>query len=197
MICSRVVGENGITSLMSRPSELEVSYSSAIADNSSESAAAMPVDADIVPQTQPSAVPVASSFHHLDILQPRNPSAAAHPSRLFTASELAVLPADQMFDRQKLKQQAKKAKKRAAIAAKTEDDLVFGFDFMGVSHEDDGDEIEVETVKAKRTKKEKAKPKPAPKPAAEVMAIDEEAKKESDFAAFLQSVGGAFLQAVT
>lgn len=156
--------------------------------------AEMPVDEDvIVPQSTTSAAPIAStSYHHMDTLQPRNPGAAAHPSRLFTASELAVLPADQMFDRQKLKQQAKKAKKRAAVAAKTEDDLVFGFDFMGVSHEDEEDAIEVETVKPKRSKKEKAKAKAsAAKPVPAVMEIDEDTKKENDFAAFLQTVGGA------
>lgn len=131
-------------------------------------------------------------------------TAPAHPSKLFTAEELAVLPADSIFERQRMKQAAKKAKKRKAEAEKTEGELTFGLLGVGLSEEDhDGleDRLEDGRTFVKRSKKEKMKAAKLRKKMAEKaasnaggmeMEVDEDIKKEQDFAKFLAGVGGEF-----
>lgn len=107
-------------------------------------------------------------------------------SKLFTPEELAVLPPD-MLGRQKLKQQAKKAKKKRAANGRTEDELMLGF--MGMGVEEPASELDEPASRPMTKNKAKGKKK-ASRPAQ--MEVDEEASKEADFALFLANVGGRF-----
>lgn len=115
------------------------------------------------------------------------PSAPASSSRLFTREEIAVLPPT-LLDRQKLNKQAKKAKKRKAAAQRTEGELMYGLMGMGVEEQAPIAEFDENALREKPGKRLKKDQKRRPQPAA--MEIDEEAKKEADFAKFLANVGG-------
>lgn len=109
-------------------------------------------------------------------------------AKLFTQDELAVLP-DGLLDRQRQKQLAKKAKKKRLAAGKTEDELMAGFLGMGVD-EEQAAAIEVERPSKKALRKEKRKAqaqKVIHRPTDAEM--DAEARREADFASFLQTVG--------
>ncbi|WWD16597.1 hypothetical protein CI109_101025 [Kwoniella shandongensis] len=122
----------------------------------------------------------------------------AQPNKLFTPEELAVLPSG-ILDRQKMRQQAKKAKKRQAAVARTEGELMLGFMDMGMEEP----EAEVEEIPsqplAKRSKKEKRKEKKTKNGGVGLsrqereremeVEMDEEEKKEKDFASFLATIG--------
>lgn len=144
--------------------------------------------------------------------------AAADAARLFTREEMANLPPS-VIDRQKLKQQAKKAKKRKVAAEKTEGELMYGFMGMDVQEQEPVAELDDEAIrrissgkKARREKKKaRAAGRPVPSKGAQGraqksqngmemegedgggMMLDEDAKKEADFANFLANVGGESL----
>jgi len=108
-------------------------------------------------------------------------------AKLFTQDELAVLP-DGLLDRQRQKQLAKKAKKKRLAAGRTEDELMAGFLGMGVDEAEQAAVIEVERPSKKAMRKEKKKAqKVVHRPTNAEM--DAEARKEADFANFLQTVG--------
>ncbi|KAL1410362.1 nuclear GTP-binding protein nug1 [Vanrija albida] len=120
----------------------------------------------------------------------------ADPARLFTSAELAHAPA---LDRARQKAAAKKAKKRQAIAEKTEAELLGGFIGMdmdnGAMYNDDAAPT-IKTAKQKREDKKaaaKARAQAAQSaraPAAEMeLEGGAETKKEADFASFLASMG--------
>ena len=129
----------------------------------------VPAPANFPQQTRP--VPLAS----------RQPPAMT-ATRLFTSEELAVLPID-MLDRQKLKRQAKKAKKRFIATQKTEAELMLGF--IGMDVEESESDLEesaprIPVRKAKKAKKKASKSTP--------MEVDEELRKEADFAESLATI---------
>lgn len=118
---------------------------------------------------------------------------------LFTKEELAVLSPG-VIDRAKLKQQAKKAKKRQQAQAKTEGELMYGMMGMDVEHQEPISISEAK-VSARQLKKDKKRARDAKmrqemqaakaqKSDAGGMELDEDQKKEADFAAFLANVGG-------
>lgn len=108
-------------------------------------------------------------------------------AKLFTQDELAVLP-DGLLDRQRQKQLAKKAKKKRLAAGRTEDELMAGFLGMGVDEAEQAAVIEFERPSKKAMRKEKKKAqKVVHRPTNAEM--DAEARKEADFANFLQTVG--------
>ena len=120
---------------------------------------------------------------------------------LFTKEELAVLSPG-VIDRSKLKQQAKKAKKRQMAQAKTEGELMYGMMGMDVEHQEPIDISEAK-VSARQLKKDKKRARDArtkqemlaaraPAKDAGAMELDVDQKKEADFAAFLANVGGEF-----
>nr|XP_019050286.1 nuclear GTP-binding protein [Kwoniella bestiolae CBS 10118]OCF29216.1 nuclear GTP-binding protein [Kwoniella bestiolae CBS 10118] len=145
--------------------------------------------------------------------QPLSSRQPAAQSRLFTAEELAVLPSG-MLDRSKAKATLKKAKKRRAAVERTEGELMLGF--MGMDVEEptaeleelpSGDEVPgngvgERSVLSKKSKKEKRKAKKEREVqqrredrAMEVEMgmdeeMDEEGRKEKDFASFLANMGG-------
>lgn len=111
-------------------------------------------------------------------------------TKLFTPEELATLPVG-VLDRQKLKQQAKKAKRRRAEVEKTEGDLMLGFMDIGIGEREIEPELDLVRPSARKIKKAKkaaAKARQMQRPSE--MEVDEEAKKEADFASFLANVGG-------
>ncbi|KAK8861494.1 hypothetical protein IAR55_002315 [Kwoniella newhampshirensis] len=120
----------------------------------------------------------------------------AQPNKLFTPEELAVLPSG-MLDRQKMKQQAKKAKKRQAAVARTEGELMLGFMDMGMEEpEAQVEEIPMNQSMTKKSRKEKRKenkkkmvPSRQEREKAMEVEMDEEEKKEKDFANFLATIG--------
>ncbi|WVQ78714.1 hypothetical protein IAT38_000801 [Cryptococcus sp. DSM 104549] len=133
-------------------------------------------------------------------LLPRAPlhHPSAQPTRLFTQEELAVLPSN-LLDRNKLKSQAKKAKKRRAAAERTEGELMAGFIDMDMD-EPEAMVEELPSVPEQRSKKEKRKEKKAAESnarreqrreeaEAQEMEMDEDAKKEKEFANFLANMG--------
>jgi nuclear GTP-binding protein len=129
-------------------------------------------------------------------LVPRNPQVAPS-NKLFTPEELAVLP-EGMLGRQKQKQLAKKAKKKRAAAEQTEGELMLGFMGMGVEEpeaedmEEDMETLRPSAKKIKRDKKKRAlaKTKIGQGKKVETMDVDDDARKEADFASFLAGVGG-------
>lgn len=128
---------------------------------------------------------------------------------MFTKEELAVLPPG-VIDRQKLKQQAKKAKKRQEAKEKTEGELMYGMMGMDVEQQEPINYVPPPRLSAKQLRKEKqraraAREKEANRAAAAAalpsakastsaggMELDEDLdrKKEADFANFLANVGG-------
>lgn len=110
--------------------------------------------------------------------------AAADPARLFAPEELAHAPQTAM-QRQKAKKAEKKAKKRRAAAEQTEGELLLGF--MDMDVEEPGEEMEAPVLKTARQKREERKAK-KPRVQAPIV-VDEEAKKEDDFAKFLATMG--------
>ena len=113
-------------------------------------------------------------------------TALSRKARMFTQEELAVLP-ESVLDPHKSKAQAKKAKRRRAAAERTEGDLLLGFMDMGVERPTDTPSLP--------TKKQKMRAKKARTQAERVRALpsdreaDEAARKEEDFARFLNNVG--------
>ncbi|CAD6566421.1 MAG: hypothetical protein TREMPRED_002576 [Tremellales sp. Tagirdzhanova-0007] len=120
--------------------------------------------------------PTASSLKAL-------PPGPASKTKLFTQEELAVLPNDAL-DRQKRKQQAKKAKKRRLATEKTEGELLLGFLGMDIEEPESVTQETVPVVSSRKVKK-KAKRN---KPPTTSMELDEEEKKEADFANFLATM---------
>jgi len=128
-------------------------------------------------------------------------------NRLFTKEELAVLSPG-VIDRGKLKQQAKKAKKRQMAQAKTEGELMYGMMGMDVEQQEPVDTSGGFKVSARQLKKDKKRArdarerqlqqaaKAAEKGESGGMELDADAemdqKKEADFAAFLANVGGEY-----
>ena len=122
---------------------------------------------------------------------------------LFTKEELAVLSPG-VIDRSKLKQQAKKAKKRQMAQAKTEGELMYGMMGMDVEHQEPLDISNEAKISARQLKKDKKRAREArskqelqaakaQKPRdTGAMEMDMDHKKEADFAAFLANVGGEF-----
>jgi nuclear GTP-binding protein len=120
---------------------------------------------------------------------------------LFTKEELAVLSPG-VIDRSKLKQQAKKAKKRQMAQAKTEGELMYGMMGMDVEHQEPLDISNEAKVSARQLKKDKKRARDAKlrqemqaakaqaRPVDGGMELDVDQKKEADFAAFLANVGG-------
>lgn len=122
----------------------------------------------------------------------------ADPARLFTAAELASGPA---LDRARQKAAAKKAKKRQAIAERTEAELLGGFIGMdvdnGAHYNDDAPAPTIKTAKQKRDDKKaaaklRAQAAQAARAPAPEMELDRgtETKNEAEFASFLASMGG-------
>lgn len=113
-------------------------------------------------------------------------------ARMYTAEELALLPPG-LLHRQKQKQLAKKAKKKRAAAGLTEAELMAGFVTMDVE-ERAGDEMDEEPVRL--SKKQLLKEKKRKQKAQKVVErptdaeMDAEARREADFANFLNTVGG-------
>ncbi|KAK6907257.1 nuclear GTP-binding protein [Kwoniella mangroviensis CBS 8886] len=155
--------------------------------------------------------PIASSSTSSFPIQPVLPrQSGLQNNRLFTAEELAVLPAG-MLDRSKAKAAMKKAKKRRAAVERTEGELMLGF--MGMDVEEPMAELEEITsgterdmmggersVLSKKSKKEKRKAKKdkenQQKRQNKTMDMDEEmdgededGRKEKDFANFLANMG--------
>lgn len=89
-----------------------------------------------------------------------------------------MLPKD-MLNRHRAKQQAKKAKKRRVASQRTEDELLLGFMGMGVEEPES-----VEPAPRPERKKAKKIAKPVQ------MEVDEDVRKEGDFANFLATMGG-------
>lgn len=122
---------------------------------------------------------------------------------LFTKEELAILPPS-VVDRAKLKQQAKKAKKRQIAQAKTDGELMYGM--MGMDVEPPAPvQVEEPKMSNRQLRKMQKKARDArvraemqgatkakPKASAGDMEVDLDRKKEADFAAFLANVGGEF-----
>jgi nuclear GTP-binding protein len=148
-----------------------------------------------------SAIPIDSPADPLDPLK----KVRSSRNRLFTKEELAVL-SPSVIDRGKLKQQAKKAKKRQMAQAKTEGELMYGMMGMEVEHQEPVDTSAGFKVSARQLKKDKKRARDArerqlqqaakasEKGESGGMALDADAemdqKKEADFAAFLANVGG-------
>lgn len=109
-------------------------------------------------------------------------------AKLFTADEIAVLP-EGLLDRQRQKQLAKKAKKKRLAAGKTEDELMAGFLDMGVEEQEHIPFVEVERPSKKALRKEKKKAQKVVINRPTDAEMDAEARKEADFASFLQTVG--------
>lgn len=140
--------------------------------------------------------PISSNILHFPV-QPQ--TAQAH--KLFTTEELAVLPAG-VLDRKKAKSLAKKAKKRRAAVERTEGELMAGFMDMDMEEPEAREEMETQmptfeqkSKKDKRkTKKEtQAKQRKETTKMAAEMEIDEDARKEAEFASFLANMGGKCL----
>ena len=115
----------------------------------------------------------------------------ADAARLFTADELAVLP-DGLLDRQRQKQLAKKLKKKRMAAGQTENELMAGFLDMGVDedlHAGIDVQVPVQRPTKKALRKEKKKAQKIARPAEKEVEMDPEAKREAEFASFLQQVG--------
>lgn len=119
---------------------------------------------------------------------------------MFTKEELAVLPAG-VLGRHKLKQQAKKAKKRQEAKEKTEGELMYGMMGMDVEQQEPINYVPPPRLSAKQIRKDKQRAKAAREKeakraessaAAGGMEMDEDIdrKKEADFANFLANVGG-------
>ena len=140
---------------------------------------------------RPAPIPVAPDSPPLSVapsITRRGP--VTNAARLFTADELAVLP-EGLLDRQRQKQLAKKAKKKRAAAGLTEAELMAGFVGMDVEEQDpemDAEMGEVQRPSKKQVRKEKKKAQKVEKPAPRIE-VDPEAKREADFASFLQQVG--------
>ncbi|WVQ94626.1 hypothetical protein IAU59_001706 [Kwoniella sp. CBS 9459] len=141
---------------------------------------------------------------------PRQPGLRS--DKLFTSEELAMLP-EGVLDRQKAKQAAKKAKKKRAAAERTEGELMLGF--MGMDVEEPQAQVEeintptaereefaypVREVLSKKSKKEKRKEKKVQQIVQrraervevdqdEDMGMDDDQRKEADFANFLSNMG--------
>lgn len=142
--------------------------------------------------------PISSNALHF----PAQPQ-TAQSTRLFTAEELAVLPAG-LLDRKKAKSLAKKAKKRRAAVERTEEELMAGFMDMDMDEPEARKEMEMEMEmpafeqKSKKDKR-KAKKETQAKQRKEMtkvvaeMEIDEDARKEAEFASFLANMGGECL----
>ncbi|AGV14692.1 nuclear GTP-binding protein, variant [Cryptococcus neoformans var. grubii H99] len=138
--------------------------------------------------------PISSNALHF----PAQPQ-TAQSTRLFTAEELAVLPAG-LLDRKKAKSLAKKAKKRRAAVERTEGELMAGFMDMDMDEPEARKEMEMEMEmpafeqKSKKDKR-KAKKETQAKQRKEMtkvvaeMEIDEDARKEAEFASFLANMG--------
>lgn len=109
-------------------------------------------------------------------------------AKLFTPEELNVLPMAAL-NRQKLKQQAKKAKKRRVTAEKTEGELMLGFMGMGV---EEPEPEPVESAPRLSIRKMKKAKKQAEKPVV-AMEVDDESRKVADFANLLSTMGGELL----
>lgn len=147
--------------------------------------------------TPPRTFPTASTFNPTLASGAFNPHAAfmpqatrpvADPARLFSAEERAVgaMP----VDRRKAKKEAKKAKKRRAAAERTEGELLLGF--MGMDVEEEGQEDyvpEPEVKSSKQRRVEKKEKQREVRRAEKVVPVDEEEKKEKDFASFLAAMG--------
>ena len=138
-----------------------------------------------------------------------NPNPLKRPAGLslvpmFTKEELAVLPPG-VIDRQKLKQQAKKAKKRQEAKEKTEGELMYGMMGMDVEQQEPIEYVPPPRLSAKQLRKEKARARAAREKEASRAALssakdstsggmeldeDPDRKKEADFANFLATVGG-------
>lgn len=142
--------------------------------------------------------PISSNALHF----PAQPQ-TAQSTRLFTAEELAVLPAG-LLDRKKAKSLAKKVKKRRAAVERTEGELMAGFMDMDMDEPEARKEMEMEMEmpafeqKSKKDKR-KAKKETQAKQRKEMtkvvaeMEIDEDARKEAEFASFLANMGGECL----
>lgn len=140
--------------------------------------------------------PISSNALHF----PAQPQ-TAQSTRLFTAEELAVLPAG-LLDRKKAKSLAKKVKKRRAAVERTEGELMAGFMDMDMDEPEARKEMEMEMPafeqKSKKDKR-KAKKETQAKQRKEMtkvvaeMEIDEDARKEAEFASFLANMGGECL----
>ncbi|WVR03890.1 hypothetical protein IAU60_000889 [Kwoniella sp. DSM 27419] len=154
-----------------------------------------------MPAARPVAAAPAVAAQPLPVVYARQP--AVQSTKLFTPDELAVLP-EGVLDRQKAKQAAKKAKKRRAAAERTEGELMLGFMGMDVEEPeanleeiDDGVIAGVGTVQSRKSKKEKKKVKKAQEAAQRRagadadggMDMDDDQKKEADFANFLANMG--------
>ncbi|EIW66595.1 hypothetical protein TREMEDRAFT_65463 [Tremella mesenterica DSM 1558] len=141
-----------------------------------------------LPRVAPPPLPKAAPSMNLPITN----SIDHNNAKLFTPEEISVLPSD-VLDRHKLKQQAKKAKKRRLAAMKTEDELMLGFMGMDVEESDPLDSSLVsDLVEALPTsKKRRAKKlnKPTKIKTTPSLIVTEEEKKEKEFANFLASVG--------
>nr|ODO02467.1 nuclear GTP-binding protein [Cryptococcus depauperatus CBS 7855] len=136
---------------------------------------------------QPSAVP---------LRYPNQPQ-TAQINKMFTPEELAVLGPG-LIDRKKQKNEAKKAKKQRAAIKRTEGELMAGFLEMDMDEREAQEETHVVSKEPQRSKKEKRREKKqvevqlrreAKKADAE-MEIDNETRKEADFANFLANIGG-------
>ncbi len=144
-----------------------------------------PMSEDDAPQNTFPTLPITQSVAPL----PNRHGPPTGDTKLFTPEELTVLPSD-LLNRNKLKQLAKKAKKRRMETERTEAELMLGF--MGMGVEEPHTELEdiaprISHRQLKKAKRRGAKPvvlKPA------VMEVDEELSKEADFANFLANMGG-------
>nr|XP_019012172.1 nuclear GTP-binding protein [Kwoniella pini CBS 10737]OCF50953.1 nuclear GTP-binding protein [Kwoniella pini CBS 10737] len=128
----------------------------------------------------------------------------AQTNKLFSAEELAVLPAG-VLDRSKAKAALKKAKKRKAAVERTEGELMLGFMGMDVEEpsaalveiDNESEDVPQRSVLSKKSKKEKRKEKKSKeveqRKAQRDMDLDddmdEDVKKEKDFASFLANMG--------
>ena len=140
------------------------------------------------PSLSPQTLPISDTTSHPTFAHRPQVSAA----KLFTPEELAVLP-EGVLDRQKQKQLAKKAKKKRAVAERTEDELMFGFMDMGVEEPKKDQDADFKPSK-KTLRKQKKNPKVVERPTEREM--DEEARKEAEFAKFLANVRGEYEDAV-
>ncbi|EAL21569.1 hypothetical protein CNBC6070 [Cryptococcus deneoformans B-3501A] len=120
----------------------------------------------------------------------------AQANRLFTAEELAVLPSG-LLDRKKVKSLAKKAKKRRAAVERTEGELMAGFMDMDMDEPGAREETEVQMPafeqkskkdKRKEKKETQAKQRKEMTKVVAEMEIDEDARKEAEFANFLANM---------
>ena len=131
------------------------------------------------------------STHHNTSTTPSAQGAVSDHTKLFTPEELSVLPAG-LLDRHKLKQQTKKAKKRRQAAERTEGDLML--DFMGMVVEepvpDNQTRAKLSSRSVKKAKKAKKANNEAKLNKALDMEVDEDIRKERDFANFLATIGG-------